>query len=33
LPLFGIIAGYRQMPAVGFIGFYFSLLVAALVFA
>lgn len=33
LPLFGITAGYRQMPAVGFIGFYFSLLVAALVFA
>lgn len=33
LPLFGITAGYRQLPAVGFIGFYFSLLVAALVFA
>ena len=33
LPLFGITAGYRQMPTVGFIGFYFSLLVAALVFA
>jgi uncharacterized protein len=31
--LFGITAGYRQLPAVGFIGFYFSLLVAALVFA
>jgi CAAX protease family protein len=30
LPLFGITAGYRQLPAVGFIGFYFSLLVAAL---
>ena len=27
------LAGYRQLPAVGFIGFYFSLLVAALVFA
>ena len=33
LPLFGITAGYRQLSAVGFIGFYFSLLVAALVFA
>ena len=33
LPLFGITDGYRQMPAVGFIGFYFSLLVASLVFA
>jgi membrane protease YdiL (CAAX protease family) len=33
LPLFGITDGYRQMAAVGFIGFYLSLLVAALVFA
>ena len=33
LPLFGITAGYRQLPAVGFIGFYLSLLVVALVFA
>jgi CAAX protease family protein len=33
LPLFGITDGYRRMPAVGFIGFYFSLLVASLVFA
>ena len=33
LPLFGITVGYRQLPAVGFVGFSFSLLVAALVFA
>jgi membrane protease YdiL (CAAX protease family) len=33
LPLFAITPTYRAMPAVGFIGFYFSLLVAALVLA
>jgi membrane protease YdiL (CAAX protease family) len=33
LPLFGITAGYRNLPVVGFVGFYLSLLVAALVLA
>jgi uncharacterized protein len=33
LPLFGITATYRTMPAAGFIGFYLSLLVASLVLA
>ena len=33
LPLFGITPTYRAMPAVGFVGFYFSLLVGALVLA
>jgi CAAX protease family protein len=33
LPLFGITATYRSMPAFGFIGFYLSLLVASLVLA
>ena len=33
LPLFGITATYRSMPAIGFLGFYFSLLTAAFVLA
>ncbi len=33
LPLFGITATYRTMPAVGFVGFALSLLVGALVLA
>jgi membrane protease YdiL (CAAX protease family) len=33
LPLFGITATYRTMPAAGFLGFYLSLLVASLVLA
>jgi membrane protease YdiL (CAAX protease family) len=33
LPLFGITATYRAMPAAGFVGFYLSLLVASLVLA
>jgi uncharacterized protein len=33
LPLFGITTGYRDLPAAGFVGFYLSLLVAALVLA
>lgn len=33
LPLFGITATYRAMPAIGFVGFYFSLLIAAFVLA
>jgi len=33
VPLFAITPTYRAMPAVGFIGFYFSLLVASLVLA
>jgi membrane protease YdiL (CAAX protease family) len=33
LPLFGVTTSYRAMPAVGFVGFYFSLLVASLVLA
>ncbi|MEO6086346.1 MAG: CPBP family intramembrane glutamic endopeptidase [Umezawaea sp.] len=33
LPLFGITPTYRAMPAIGFVGFYFSLLVGALVLA
>jgi uncharacterized protein len=33
LPLFGITAGYRSLPAAGFVGFYLSLLVATLVLA
>ena len=33
LPLFWITPTYRAMPAVGFVGFYFSLLVGALVLA
>ena len=33
LPLFGITATYRAMPAIGFVGFYLSLLIGALVFA
>jgi hypothetical protein len=33
LPLFGITATYRAMPAIGFAGFYFSLLTSALVLA
>jgi len=33
LPLFGITEGYRQMPAIGFVGFFFSLLVGAFVLA
>jgi membrane protease YdiL (CAAX protease family) len=33
LPLFWITPTYRSMPAVGFVGFYFSLLVGALVLA
>ena len=33
LPLFGITATYRSMPAIGFLGFYFSLLTASFVLA
>ena len=33
LPLFGITPTYRAMPAVGFVGFYLSLLVGALILA
>ena len=33
LPLFGITATYRAMPAIGFLGFYFSLLVGSFVLA
>jgi len=33
LPLFGITATYRTMPALGFLGFYLSLLVASLMLA
>jgi len=33
LPLFGITATYRAMPAIGFVGFLFSMLTAALVLA
>jgi membrane protease YdiL (CAAX protease family) len=33
IPLFGITATYRAMPAIGFVGFYFSLLIGALVLA
>ena len=33
LPLFGITATYRAMPAIGFVGFYLSLLIGSLVFA
>lgn len=33
LPLFGITPTYRAMPGIGFIGFYLSLLVGALVLA
>ena len=33
LPLFGISATYRSMPAIGFLGFYFSLLTASFVLA
>ena len=33
LPLFGITPTYRAMPAIGFVGFYLSLLVGALILA
>jgi membrane protease YdiL (CAAX protease family) len=33
LPLFGITDGYRSMPAISFVGFYLSILVASLVLA